>query len=55
MCRSDGILADSSKLNKKGFGKIASLDEVDYLITDDGISKEDTSALEEKGVTVIVK
>lgn len=49
------VLADSSKLNKKGFGKIASLDEVDYLITDNGIGEEDRSALEERGVTVIVK
>lgn len=49
------VLADSSKLNKKGFGKIASLDEVDYLITDEGIGKEDRSALEERGVAVIVK
>ena len=49
------VLADSSKLNKKGFGKIASLDEVDYLITDNGIGEEDRSTLEERGVTVIVK
>jgi DeoR/GlpR family transcriptional regulator of sugar metabolism len=49
------ILGDSSKLNKKGFGKIASLDKVDYLITDNGIGEEDKSALEERGVTVIIK
>lgn len=47
------ILADSSKLNKKGFGKIASLDQVDYLITDDGISTEEQADLEEVGVNVI--
>ena len=49
------ILGDSSKLNKKGFGKIASLDKVDYLITDSGICDENRVELEEKGVTVIVK
>jgi DeoR family transcriptional regulator of aga operon len=48
------ILADSSKLNKKGFGKIALLDKVDYLITDVGISNEDKEGLEEVGVNVIV-
>ncbi len=47
------ILADSSKLNKKGFGKIALLDQVDYLITDDGISAEEHIRLEEVGVNVI--
>lgn len=47
------ILADSSKLNKKGFGKIALLDQVDYLITDEGISVEEHTRLEEVGVNVI--
>lgn len=49
------ILADSSKLNKKGFGKIASLDKIDYLVTDVHISDEDRIGLEEAGVSVIVK
>ncbi|UKB84418.1 DeoR/GlpR family DNA-binding transcription regulator [Chryseobacterium sp. MEBOG06] len=49
------ILADSSKLNKKGFGKIAGLDQIDYLITDNGISFEDQAKLEEIGVNVIAK
>lgn len=47
------ILADSSKLNKKGFGKISLLDQVDYLITDEGISTEEHTKLEEVGVNVI--
>lgn len=47
------VIADSSKLNKKGFGKIASLDQIDYLITDNGISIEDQIRLEEIGVNVI--
>ncbi|PIF43315.1 DeoR family transcriptional regulator [Chryseobacterium sp. 52] len=49
------ILGDSSKLNKKGFGKIATLDKIDYLITDSGICEEDRVGLEEIGVSVIVK
>lgn len=49
------ILADSSKLNKKGFGKIASLDKIDYLVTDTHISDEDRTGLEDAGVSVIVK
>lgn len=49
------ILADSSKLNKKGFGKIASLDKIDYLITDEGILAEDKKNLEEMGLSVITK
>ncbi|KPH11378.1 MULTISPECIES: DeoR/GlpR family DNA-binding transcription regulator [Chryseobacterium] len=49
------ILADSSKLNKKGFGRIATLDQIDCLITDDGILKEDRKGLEEVGVSVITK
>ena len=47
------ILADSSKLNKKGFGKIASLDKIDYLVTDDGILEEYRKALEEIGVSIV--
>ncbi|WP_419868972.1 DeoR/GlpR family DNA-binding transcription regulator [Chryseobacterium sp. CT-SW4] len=49
------VLADSSKLNKKGFGKIAPLDKVDYLVTNEGISAEDKKKLEEMGVSVITK
>ncbi|MCP1298407.1 DeoR/GlpR family DNA-binding transcription regulator [Chryseobacterium sp. S0630] len=49
------ILADSSKLNKKGFGKIAALDQVDYLITDNGICAEDRAGMEEVGVKVMTQ
>lgn len=49
------ILADSSKLNKKGFGKIADLDKIDFLITDGDILEEDKNKLEEIGISVIVK
>lgn len=32
------VLADSSKFGKRGFGKICTLDQVDVIITDSGIS-----------------
>jgi len=47
------LLADSSKLNKKGFGKIAPIEDIDYLITDNVISSEDQTKLEEAGVFVL--
>lgn len=40
------ILADSSKFNRKGFGKICDLSEIHHIITDSGIS--DTLAQEIK-------
>ncbi len=48
------ILADSSKIGKRGLGKICSLDRVQYLITDDGISQSATEVLENKGIKVTV-
>ncbi|RMZ61118.1 DeoR/GlpR transcriptional regulator [Chryseobacterium nematophagum] len=48
------IVADSSKLNRKGFGKITSLDKIDSLVTDDNIQDEDIRKLEEIGINVIV-
>lgn len=48
------VLADSSKMGRKGFGKICSTEEIDILITDNGISSEMKKALENKGVEVII-
>ena len=48
------VLADSSKINKKGFGKIADLDRVDTIITDKGIDLETKERLEDMGITVII-
>ncbi|MGM5630225.1 DeoR/GlpR family DNA-binding transcription regulator [Apibacter raozihei] len=48
------ILADSTKINKRGFGKICGLDKVDVLITDSEISDKDLSAFEDHGVEVII-
>lgn len=48
------ILADSSKFGKRGFSRICTLDEVQHIITDDGISDEIVRKLEERGVRVTI-
>lgn len=48
------VLADSSKLNRKGFGKICTADQVDVIITDSGADATVVKLLEEKGVEVIL-
>jgi len=48
------VLADSSKFGKRGLGKICSLDQVQHIITDSGISAEIVDFLEEKGITVTI-
>lgn len=48
------ILADSSKFGKRGFSRICTLDEVQHIITDEGISDEIVQKLEERGVRVTI-
>ncbi len=48
------VLADSSKINKRGFGKICDLDQIDVFITDSGIEPNDLKKLEEAGINVYV-
>ncbi|RAJ95765.1 DeoR family transcriptional regulator [Larkinella arboricola] len=48
------VLADSSKFGKRGIGKIGSLDQIHYLITDAGVPDETVQQLEERGVKVLV-
>ncbi|TRX08288.1 DeoR/GlpR family DNA-binding transcription regulator [Flavobacterium gawalongense] len=48
------VLADSTKMNIKGFGKICNLDKIDVLITDSGIDPETKTKLEEIGIYVVV-
>ncbi len=48
------VLADSSKLGQRGFGHIAMLDEIDILVTDDGITKEMREVIEEAGIELII-
>jgi len=48
------VLADSSKIGKRGLGKICALDQIQHLITDDGISPSAIELLENKGIKVTV-
>lgn len=46
------VLADSSKFGKRGFSRICTLDNIQHIITDEGISDETILTLEESGVRV---
>lgn len=48
------VLVDSSKFGKKGFGKIAALEDIDTIISDNGLSQHYIEKLEEKGIEVII-
>lgn len=44
------VLADSSKFRRRGFSKIADIEDVDMIITDAGIPDKIASAIEDRGV-----
>ena len=48
------VLADSSKFGQRGFGRICSLEEIDVIVTDDGIADQTAAMIEEAGVQLIV-
>ena len=48
------ILADSSKFGRRGLGRICSVEQVQYVVTDDAVSPAIVKQIEEKGVTVII-
>lgn len=48
------VLADSSKFGRRGLGKICALDQIQRIITDDGISPTLVKLLEDKGITVTI-
>ena len=48
------VLADSTKFGKRGFGRICGLDDVDQIITDDGITRHMKETLQGMGITVTV-
>lgn len=48
------ILADSSKFDRRGLGKICGFDQVQYVITDNKASETSIKMIEDKGVKVIV-
>lgn len=48
------LLADSTKFGRHGFGKICSLEDIDILVTDNGLQKEVREKIEDLGITVII-
>ncbi len=54
ICAHTIVLADSTKLTKRGFGKICSIDMVDTLVTDSGISPSRKESFENFGINVII-
>jgi DeoR family transcriptional regulator, aga operon transcriptional repressor len=48
------IMADSSKFGRRGLGRICTLDQVQYIITDSGVSDVIIKQLEERGIKVII-
>lgn len=48
------VLADSSKFGRRGFSKIADMEDVDYIITDSRIPPSTALRLEEMGIEVTI-
>jgi DeoR family transcriptional regulator of aga operon len=48
------VLADSSKFDKRGLGRICRLEQIHYIVTDHKVSQKMITALEEKGIKIIV-
>jgi DeoR family transcriptional regulator of aga operon len=48
------VLTDSSKIGRRGLGKICGLDQIQHIITDNGIAPSTIKQLEDRGITVTV-
>ena len=48
------VLADSTKFDRRGLGRVCSLEQVRYVVTDNKVSKNNIKALEERGIKVII-
>jgi len=48
------VCADSTKFDRRGLGRICSLEQVQYIITDNKVSPNTVKALEDKGIKVIL-
>ena len=48
------IMADSSKFDKRGLGKVCGFEQVHYIVTDSAVSEFVINQIEEKGVKVII-
>jgi DeoR family transcriptional regulator of aga operon len=48
------VMADSSKFDRRGIGRICSLEQVDYIITDNLVSPDTVKVVTDRGVKVII-
>ena len=48
------VLADSSKFGRRGFSKIANMEDVDYIITDSHVSPAIVKQIEELGIELTI-
>lgn len=48
------VMADSSKFERRGIGRVCMLDQIHYIITDEGVSIELVKQIEERGIHVII-
>jgi len=48
------VVADSTKFDRRGLGRICSLEQIQYIITDDNVSKSTIKSIEERGIKVII-
>jgi DeoR family transcriptional regulator of aga operon len=48
------VLADSSKFNRKGFGKICAISDIHHIITDSGISNAVAKEIKSMGIHLTV-
>ncbi len=48
------VLADSSKFQRRGFSKIADMDEIDHIITDSKIPSSTAKKIEEMGIELSI-
>lgn len=48
------LLTDSAKFGKRGFARICPVEDIDIVVTDEGLSEETRSAIENLGVKVII-
>jgi DeoR family transcriptional regulator of aga operon len=48
------VMADSSKFNRRGIGRICSLEQVDYIITDNLVAADTVKTMKEHGVKVVI-
>jgi DeoR family transcriptional regulator, aga operon transcriptional repressor len=48
------VMADSSKFDRRGLGKISNLDQIDYIITDNDVNSETVNKIEKMGIKVVI-